>query len=280
VAVLEHFWTAAYWAELAPCTDQVVLDLHNVESALYQTYAATARRRDRWMFRRFHEACLARERKWLPLFDLLLAASDNDAKRLNGVSPASRVEVVPNTIPFVPLPDGPEDHAIVFSGNLRYRPNLEAARFFREQVWPTLREKWPALVWRVVGKNPEAVRRFIDGDDRIQLVGPVEDAVGVLARAQVAVAPILAGSGTRVKILEAWAAGRAVVSTSLGAEGLGAEHARHLLIADGNRDFAEAVSSLLESNSLREQLGRCGRNLFETSFTWGAAWSRLEEIGI
>jgi len=280
VAVLEHFWTAAYLEEVAPCTDQVVLDLHNVESALYRSYAATARRHERWMFRQFHEACLAKERKWLPVFDLLLAASDHDAERLKDLSPVSRIEVVPNTIPFVPQPGVAADQAIVFSGNLRYRPNLDAARFFREQVWPSLREKWPALVWRIVGKNPEAVRRFVDGDDRIQLVGPVEDAVGVLARAQVAVAPILAGSGTRVKILEAWAAGRAVVSTSLGAEGLGAEHAKHLLIADGNQDFAEAVSSLLKSNSLRQQLGSCGRHLFETRFTWGAAWSRLEEIGI
>ena len=83
-----------------------------------------------------------------------------------------------------------------------------------------LRERWPGLVWRLVGKNPEAVRRIHSGDPRIEVIGPVDDAVRELARARVAVVPLLAGSGTRLKILEAWAAGLPVVSTTIGAEGL------------------------------------------------------------
>ena len=103
---------------------------------------------------------------------------------------------------------------------MEYHPNLTAVRFFRLEIWPRLRDRWPQLVWRLVGKNPKAVQRFTRGDPRIEVVGPVQDAVCELARSRVAVVPLLSGSGTRLKILEAWAAGLPVVSTTLGAEGL------------------------------------------------------------
>jgi glycosyltransferase involved in cell wall biosynthesis len=126
-----------------------------------------------------------------------------------------------------------------------------------------------------VGRNQHAVRRFTDGDRRIELTGPVPDAVAELASAQVAVVPLLAGSGTRLKIMEAWAAGRAVVSTSLGAEGLDVRHGKHLLLADDPAGFAAAVSKLLESEELRGQLGAAGRALYERCYTWEAAWAGL-----
>jgi glycosyltransferase involved in cell wall biosynthesis len=97
-----------------------------------------------------------------------------------------------------------------------------------------------------------------------------------LARAQVAVAPVLAGSGTRLKILEAWAAGLPVVSTTLGAQGLGARDGENLLLADGGPAFAEAVSRLLASPDLRESLGAAGRLLLEKEFTWERAWKKLD----
>ena len=93
-------------------------------------------------------------------------------------------------------------------------------------------------MWRLVGKNPRAVRRFTAGDPRIEVAGEVEDAVEELARAEVAVVPLLAGSGTRLKILEAWSAGVPVVSTTIGAEGLPVRDGEHLLLADGAGAFA------------------------------------------
>ena len=93
--------------------------------------------------------------------------------------------------------------------------------------------------------------------------------------ALVAVAPLLAASGTRFKILEAWAAGVPVVSTSMGAEGLAARDGEHLLLADDARGFAAAVSRLLSSQDLRERMGRSGRLLLESDYTWNAAWKKL-----
>jgi glycosyltransferase involved in cell wall biosynthesis len=104
----------------------------------------------------------------------------------------------------------------------------------------------------------------------------VEDAVLELARAKVAVVPLLAGSGTRLKILEAWAAGVPVVSTSLGAEGLPVRHGDQLLLADGGVEFAEAVSRLLASKELRREVGRAGRLLLEKEFTWETVWKNLD----
>jgi glycosyltransferase involved in cell wall biosynthesis len=159
---------------------------------------------------------------------------------------------------------------------MEYHPNHSAVRFFRQEVWPRLRERWPRLVWRLVGKSPAAVKRFTSGDPRIEVRGPVDDAVRELARAQVAVAPVLAGSGTRLKILEAWAAGLPVVSTTLGAEGLAARDGENLLLADGGPAFAEAVSRLLACPDLRESLGAAGRLLLEKEFTWETAWKKLD----
>ena len=106
--------------------------------------------------------------------------------------------------------------------------------------------------------------------------GPVDDAVEELAHAKVAVVPILAASGTRLKILEAWGAGLPVVSTPLGVEGLPVENGCHVLLADQGADFAEAVSRLLESRDLQQKLGQAGRRLLEGRFTWEKAWESLD----
>jgi glycosyltransferase involved in cell wall biosynthesis len=132
----------------------------------------------------------------------------------------------------------------------------------------------------LAGKNGDAVAGLLRRDPRIQVVGPVEDAVVELARASVAIVPLRAGSGTRFKILEAWAAGRPVVSTTIGAEGLCAVDGEHLLLADTPERFADAVSALLDSADLRGRLGRAGRRLYEERYTWEAAWASLVEAGL
>jgi glycosyltransferase involved in cell wall biosynthesis len=132
----------------------------------------------------------------------------------------------------------------------------------------------------LIGKNPRGVPSFVRTDPQITLTGEIEDAVAELAASQVAVVPLLAGSGTRVKILEAWAAGTPVVATSLGAEGLPGRDGEHLLIRDRPDDFAGAVSALLESPGLREAIAERARALFESELTWESGWKLLERLGI
>ncbi len=279
LAVIEHFWCAPYIDAIAPCAACVLLDLHNIESALYASYAAM----EWWplcaMFRRFARACERMERQWLPCFSGVLTASEEDARRVCALAPGAGVHVYPNALPLTPQPDVSEENAIAFSGNFEYKPNLGAVRFFRRDIWPVLRSRHPGLVWRLIGKNGAAVRRFTSGDPRIEVCGEVDDAVAALARSRVVVVPLLAGSGTRLKILEAWAAGRPVVSTGVGAEGLAARDGQHLLIADTPGAFAAAVSHLLDSPEARARIGSAGRCLYEQRFTWARAWRALEFLG-
>ena len=278
IAVIEHFWCAPYWKQAAAVSAATVLDLHNIESVLHSrsALAGGAHALERWMHRSFQGICRDLEEEWLPRFTYLLAASHPDAELLRTISPGSQVLVYPNSIPLAPAPPRREENMIVFSGNLEYHPNVAAVRYFRGEIWPELRERWPGLVWRLIGKNPRGVAKIVSGDPRIELSGPVGDAVTELARAKVAIVPLLSGSGTRVKIVEAWAAGVPVVSTTLGAEGLPARAGEHLLLADGAPGFRDAVSSLLASPALRDRIGRAGRYLFECEFSWEAAWKCLQ----
>jgi glycosyltransferase involved in cell wall biosynthesis len=275
VGVIEHFWCAPYGQLISQVCEKTILNLHNIESVLHERCARAERAPAGWAHRVFREASLKLERQWLPRFSCVLATSETDAELTRAIAPAAQVLVYPNAIPRVPLPELKNENAIVFSGNMEYHPNRLAVRYFRQEIWPRLRDRWPGLVWRLVGKNAAAVRPFTKGDPRIEVRGEVVDAVRELARAQVAVVPLLAGSGTRLKILEAWAAGTAVVSTSLGAEGLPVRDGEQLLLADGPLAFADAVSRLLACQELRERLGKAGRLLMEKEFTWEKAWDKL-----
>jgi glycosyltransferase involved in cell wall biosynthesis len=275
LGVVEHFWCASYATLLGTCCDRLVLDLHNIESRLARTHARAAGWPSSWASERFAESYERLEREWLPQFDVLLTASEDDRRRI--IHP--EVRVFPNALPEIPRPHMTEADAIVFSGNLEYHPNVEAVRWFRTQIWPRVREMVPGIEWRLLGSNPAAVAPLTAGDPRIRVVGPVADAVPHLAEAKVCLAPLLSGSGTRFKILEAWAAGRAVVSTTLGAEGLDARDGEHLLLADDPDDFADAVVRLLNDSPLRARLGDAGRALYQERFTWPAAWRKLDEAG-
>jgi glycosyltransferase involved in cell wall biosynthesis len=276
VGIVEHFWCAPYWEQLAPVCAHTVLDLHNIESLLHERCALVEGHAAGLAHRLFGQASLDLERAWLPRFSQVLAASDADAAHAGRIAPGTRISVYPNAIPFCPLPPRNDAEALVFSGNMEYHPNRSAVRFFRSQVWPLLRSQWPRLVWRLIGKNPGSVRQFTSNDPRIEVQGQIDDAVRELARSRIAVVPLLTGSGTRLKILEAWAAGLPVVSTTLGAEGLPACDGEHFLLADGAPAFARAVSRLLACSSLRDDLGAAGRLLLEKEFTWETAWKKLE----
>jgi glycosyltransferase involved in cell wall biosynthesis len=161
---------------------------------------------------------------------------------------------------------------------LEYAPNIQAVRFFHRYVWPALESRWPKLKWKILSKNPGSIRHLAAGNPNIEITGFVEDAVAVIAQAQVAVAPLFAGSGTRIKILEAWAAGTPVVSTTLGAEGLEYRDREHLILADNAESFTAAVSELLSLPVNRERIGAAGRRLYEERYTWENAWEVLDVL--
>jgi glycosyltransferase involved in cell wall biosynthesis len=272
VGVIEHFWCAPYAASLRPHCERLVLDLHNVESALASTHADATRGLSSIALRRFAESYRRLEERWLQAFDMVLVTSEDDARRIEHPN----IVVYPNALPEIPRPWIAETDSIVFSGNLEYHPNVEAIRWFRSEVWPALRG---TCEWRLIGKNPEAVEAMLE-DEKICVVGPVHDAIAAIAEAKVCIVPLRSGSGTRFKILEAWAAGRPVVSTTLGAEGLGAVPGEHLLIADDPAAFIGAIQRLFADSALRRELGEAGRGLYLDRFTWPTAWQSLRRAGL
>lgn len=277
LAIVEHFWCAPYVDILRRCARRVILDLHNLDSAVLASYAAQESLL-RPIYHRLAQRSRALEAQLLPRFDTVLVTCQEDARLVRLLAPCSQVLVYPNAIPFRARPQEPKQQAVAFSGNLEYPPNRLAIQYFHRHIWPQVRAQAPDAQWRIIGRHPEAVPERIRTDASVRLLGAVEDALPHLAGARVAVAPILTGGGTKVKILEAWAAGTAVVSSSAGAAGIPCRSGEHLLIADGPQEFATAVCRLLQDPHWADQLAANGRALYEKTFTWEAAWQALSSL--
>jgi glycosyltransferase involved in cell wall biosynthesis len=275
-AFIEHFWCAPYVQQVRPRAKRIFVDLYNIESAWHLSMASSESGALAWAHRRFAQAALESERYWLPRFDRILVTSSNDAKLVRGIVADAPVTVYPNALPLIVPPPRSDRPEIIFSGNLEYAPNIQAVRFFHRDVWPALQSRWPELKWKILSKNPGSIRDLALRDPDIKITGFVEDAVAVIAQAQVAIVPLLAGSGTRIKILESWAAGTPVVSTTLGAQGLEYRDREHLVLADDVESFTAAVSELLSLPVHRERIGAAGRRLYEEQYTWQTAWKALD----
>ena len=170
VGVIEHFWCAPYVEYLAPRCNRMVLDLHNVESALHRSCAEC----DPWPIsaahRRFARKYVEQEKRWLPCFSQLLAASAEDAGRLRAEVPGAAITVYPNALPLVPVPEATEEDVIAFSGNFEYHPNIRAVRYLAREIWPGLHKQFPALKLRLIGKNPQAIAQDVAGIPGIETV--------------------------------------------------------------------------------------------------------------
>ncbi|MBL8236538.1 MAG: glycosyltransferase [Bryobacterales bacterium] len=271
IAILEHFWVAPYVDVIRDFAERVWCDLHNIESRFFHTMAGASGPSAAWAHLRFARLSEKLEAELLPRFDGCLVCSESDARLVGSVEAV----VYPNTIGWHERAETDKTECIVFSGNMEYHPNQQAVRWFHMNIWPKLRSRFPALRWRLVGMNPDAVRNVAATDSRIELTGAVPDAMAEIATARLSVVPLLAGSGTRIKILEAWAAGTAVVSTTLGAEGL----PESLRIADGAAAFERAVVELLNDPAERRRLEEAGRNTYEKYYHRQAGWAILDAKG-
>jgi polysaccharide biosynthesis protein PslH len=280
VIFVEHFWLGPYVDLLHRFGEAVICDLHNVESEFFHSLSRAEAWPSNLAHRRFAGLSEQLERRYLPRYTRALVTSERDAERVAELAPGLPVTVFPNTIPWRPLPEVGRERVVVFSGNLEYHPNQQAVAWFGRDLWPRLQQEEAGLRWRLVGMNPEAVRGTVAGLDRVELTGAVEDALAEIARGTVAVVPLLAGSGTRVKILEAWAAGTPVVSTRIGAEGLPGLNGEHYLLADTATEFLAAICRVLQDERLATRLREAGRLLYEETFHRAAAWKHLDQSRI
>jgi sugar transferase (PEP-CTERM/EpsH1 system associated) len=215
--------------------------------------------------------------------DRALAVSEADAAALRKLVPGLDVTVVPNGVdtrayrPEVPDSKGriPEN-ALVFTGTMDFRPNVDAVLWFARKVLPRVRAEVPDVRFCVVGQRPHRRLDGLRGDPAVTLTGWVEDSRPYIAQAAVYVAPLRIGGGTRLKLLEAMAMGRPVVATRLGAEGYPVTDGRELLLADTPAGFAAAVVALLRAPERRAELGRVARAFVERQYDWSAIVPRVE----
>lgn len=260
---------------------RMTLDVDDMESVTRRRFAEVhAERGDRRaaaLARRAAEIYEALEDALLPQFDHLAVCSDVDAaalrRRLSTRAPAPTVGVAPNV---APSPDtvapAPSDATLrlLFVGALHYFPNVDGLRFFLEQVAPRLDAALGPEAWTldVIGRGGRAALPTALADHpRNRLVEEAETMPPAYARAHAVVAPIRAGGGTRIKILEAFAQGRPVVSTTLGAEGIAARDGTELLLADGAEAFAAACARLAREPDLRRSLADAGRALVAARYS-------------
>jgi glycosyltransferase involved in cell wall biosynthesis len=212
----------------------------------------------------------------------VLTTSEHDRRTLRELVPGLHASVVPNGVDIDAFSPRPADDSgppmAVFVGKMDYRPNFEGVQWFCEEILPCIRAEVPDFEFTIVGADPPRAVRSLAGLPGVEVTGFVDDARPYVLRATVVVVPLRAGSGTRLKLLEAFAAGRATVSTTLGREGIDAEDERHLLTADEPEDFARQVVRLLGDPGLRRGLARHARDLVEERYSWSSVSARLEGL--
>jgi glycosyltransferase involved in cell wall biosynthesis len=184
------------------------------------------------------------------------------------------------TASVAPLSDQPGPHSgdLVFTGKMDFRPNVDAVLWFTQGVLPLIREELPETRFWVVGKDPHPRLAPLGGDPAVVLTGAVEDVRPYIAAAAVYVVPLRIGGGTRLKVLEAMAMGKAVVSTALGCEGFDVVPDQELVVADTPSEFAAAVLALLRDPSRGERLGRAARRFAGSRYDWRIIVPRMEQV--
>ncbi|HEV8396072.1 MAG TPA: glycosyltransferase family 4 protein [Vicinamibacterales bacterium] len=258
----------------------LVLFEHNVEHVIWQRVAGLERRPlhravleiEAWKVRRA-------ERRGCSAADLVIAVSADDRERLHGLAPRSRCVAIPtgvDTTYFQPA-GAPEAHnRLVFTGSMDWYPNEDAMLYFAEAILPRIRAEVPDVTLSVVGRNPSPRLREAAVRAGIVVTGTVDDVRPFIDEAALYIVPLRAGGGTRLKIFEALAMGKAVVSTRVGAEGLSLTPGRDVAIADQPDAFAATVATLLRDPARRRALGRAGRQLVQRRYSWEQISSEFE----
>jgi glycosyltransferase involved in cell wall biosynthesis len=214
--------------------------------------------------------------------DGVYLCSAADEQRLLNEAPGVRTAVIPNAAdvdyyqprPTDPSPDG---RTVVYFGLLSTVPNIDAVVHFVQDIWPRIAEARPDARFKIIGGRPPASLQALAGP-RVELTGFVPDLRPYLAAAAAVVVPLRLGGGTRLKIVEAMAMGKAIVSTTLGAEGIDAVPGRDILVEDQPAAFADAVNRLLAEPSLAGRIGQSARHLAVDRYSWGEAAQTLERF--
>lgn len=283
VVHVDHLHMAHYGVLCKSVADlPFVLREHNVESAIMERFLA---RLGSDLFRRYVDSQLAQLRNYeaemLLKVDCCCAITGADAERIHMLQPSAEVSVIPGGVDsaFFEPPTSQEKipASIVFFGSWDWIPNQDAVRWFLESIFPLVKRRCPRATLFIMGKKPPEDIQSLRSDSVI-ITGFVPDLKREVQRCQVAIAPYRIGGGLRFKILESFAMRVPVVSTTVGCEGIEAEHQKHLLIKDSPEGFAQAIVRLFEDHVLHESLVTQAYALAAEKYQWGSVAEKFELV--
>lgn len=220
------------------------------------------------------------EKAMLRFCNAAAVITDEEYRQVRSLSKSVVLYKIPlevDTAAIVPRKDPLDYPSVAFCGTMTYPPNEEAVIYFASAILPLIRIKFPEIKLYIVGRNPGVAVQQLSSESII-VTGEVEDVQDYLSRANVIVAPILTGAGMRIKILEAFAMGKAVVSSTLGAEGIACSEPENIMFADEPGLFAEKVCFLLENSAKADLLGSNARSLVEREYDANLVWKKWQTI--
>ncbi|MFA4948865.1 MAG: glycosyltransferase family 4 protein, partial [Candidatus Krumholzibacteriia bacterium] len=256
---------------------------HNVESMLWQRYVATERNPlQRIVFERERQRVERFEKNVINSYALTIAVSEADCEHFRTVYGGSRVGFVTTGVDteyYAPGSSREEPGSIAFLGSMDWMPNIDAVTYFIQSIYPSVRRAVPEATFLIVGRSPtDAVRALAAHDPSIVVTGTLDDTRNCLAKAACAVVPIRVGGGTRIKIYELMAMGKAIISTTIGAEGLQYSNGDDIIIEDDPARFAQTLVKILRDDALRARIGKSARAHVETHCSWKAVGERFMSL--
>lgn len=284
----------------------VICDWHNIDSEVMQRYSKHAPSMAQKTYALLTGKKLQTlERQGLTLFDGHFVVSQRDRQTLLEISPGSRIFVADNGVDCVFYSDESIENAyalwlqqkrnsenskaqnedvfhlpvkrnrLLFVGSMDYHANADAVDKFVKELWPKIFARNPEIKFTIVGRNPSAEILALAKFPGIKITGTVEDVRPYYREAFAAVVPLRIGGGSRLKILEAMAAGVPVISTKLGAEGLEVKHKQNILLAEWGEDFSRAIFEIIENKTLRQHIGHTARSFVQERYDWSAIGKTL-----
>src|SRR5207248_8752296 len=258
-----------------------VVFTHNVEAVIWRRHYEVAtnplwKAISWWEWRK----TAAAEKRYLRLADRVLTVSDTDRDSFATFLDPRKISIIATGVDvdyFQPLPGAEIPDSLVFTGSMDWLPNEDAIFYFVEAILPLIKQQHPSVSLEVVGRNPSRkLQALLEAEKSVRLTGWVEDIRPFLARGSACIVPLRIGGGTRLKIFEAMAMGKAVVSTTVGAEGLPVTNGTHVMVADDPASFARAVVVLIRDADRRQQLEVAARALVVEKYDWSAVAGELE----
>jgi len=276
---LESLFMTPYLATIRRLsTAPVVLRAHNLEHVIWEKTALGAH----GFFKRLYLNYLYRKLKQYELSVLnevsaIAAISDDDRDRMKALNVKKPIQTIPFGVDLRKYPEQPIESAelaLFHLGAMDWGPNIEGMKWFLQSIWPQITIRFPGLKLYLAGRNMPDDFKSIKLTN-VEVVGEVENAVEFMQSKAIMIVPLLSASGVRVKIIEGLALGRSVVATSVAAEGIGCTHGKQLLIADSLQEWMDALTSVIENESLRKSLSAEGPEHIRLNFDLRALTSKL-----